>query len=340
MPFLRAKGLQRSTSGRDRLPAVSVSMPFLRAKGLQPGSLTCISPYATASQCPSCGRRVCNGMASRLSDRTLWSQCPSCGRRVCNDRRCLPRRTVRAIVSMPFLRAKGLQRLTFFGLDVTAMSQCPSCGRRVCNEITGSCFYVGSTSQCPSCGRRVCNKLQGLAVTSTTVSKSQCPSCGRRVCNASRRIRGHVGSTSLNALPAGEGSATIPAATSSSTRRSSTVSMPFLRAKGLQQAQAKLDQQYVSQCPSCGRRVCNMKDYTVTISGEESQCPSCGRRVCNANGTQMFVSGSVWVSMPFLRAKGLQPRQNLHHHYLVAVSMPFLRAKGLQHDSARQRPPG
>ncbi len=145
-----------------------------------------------------------------------------------------------------------------------------------------------------------------------------------------------TGRDRLNALPAGEGSATTAA--TALEQGVETVSMPFLRAKGLQQDIRRITgiKLPMSQCPSCGRRVCNwcLRSARRRWFGL-SQCPSCGRRVCNiAAAVREFirvrlnalpagegsatpehrpgvVAGRDQVSMPFLRAKGLQPRSSV-----------------------------
>ena len=58
--------------------------------------------------------------------------------------------------------------------------------------------------------------------------------------------------------------------------------------------------------------------------------PSCGRRVCNAY-FKVTSSSHDFVSMPFLRANGLQRVDGAPLCPRHDVSMPFLRAKGLQH---------
>ena len=134
------------------------------------------------------------------------SQCPSCGRRVCN----LPSLCFLCFefcVSMPFLRAKGLQhgprraslRQAMFGLNALPAGE---------GSATSSISPLGADTMCLNALPAGEGSATGLGHTDRTLSAgSQCPSCGRRVCNR-RRLRHRL--------------------------RLAQVSMPFLRAKGLQ----------------------------------------------------------------------------------------------------------
>ena len=86
MPFLRAKGLQLVKHGHKHYVECKGLNALPAGEGSATGSTWTGAIFATASQCPSCGRRVCNTPGKMLKD-------------------------LLADVSMPFLRAKGLQPL-------------------------------------------------------------------------------------------------------------------------------------------------------------------------------------------------------------------------------------
>ncbi len=158
----------------------------------------------------------------------------------------------------------------------------------------------------------------------------------------------------LNALPAGEGSATRSPRVRGAAR---SVSMPFLRAKGLQQGDSATRD---------GRQVCVSMPFlrakglqrelrpdavladrprlNALPAGEGSAtCLCCSsdthKVVClnalpagegSATDVRRCEARRRCVSMPFLRAKGLQHRDAPQFDRDAVVSMPFLRAKGLQ----------
>ena len=85
---------------------------------------------------------------------------------------------------MPFLRAKGLQHLQLVGIDQEPRSQCPSCGRRVCNAPAKPTWMAYVDVSMPFL------RAKGL--------------------QRAAAIDAAVAVVGLNALPAGEGSATPP----------------------------------------------------------------------------------------------------------------------------------
>ncbi len=106
--------------------------------------------------------------------------------------------------------------------------------------------------------------------------------------------------------------------------------MPFLRAKGLQQGRKRSSGRgngCLNALPAGEGSATTREVIEARVDGL-SQCPSCGRRVCNCQREDEATRFSV--SMPFLRAKGLQHAANAERNAVYGVSMPFLRAKGLQ----------